>query len=513
MINGIPTIFTKIGTSTTSICSSISTYKKTIFHGSLCGVKHTNLHDLSNFPIRYARIAKPSDSGTSNIYNMIPNVSFLEDTDNPDNLTRVGVCGLIHSDKSTIDIMQAMLAEADSAPENGDSHNKDPQASPMASISFPAALPETSTFRRNATSRILFNSLILYYGSPLLEGKEPYSIVHSSIWNSLFGNPSPSTRHEARESSSASDDFFTFDDLLAMDNFSSHFEDSHGHLLISAVECESYLNTVLLPHCLRLCLGWAPAINENDTWSTSQSDTDSSLSPLPDPCLPLSLHSEASVTNAVAIIRRVRLIRAIRFIVGGGVPVVHLLSFLRGPTMRRNLDGLPIWWCPWIHDLAILIYVSAHGLLAVTAKYQQQKFNQDNDPIFGNAAIQRHLRALFVDGRQGMKPALPRSFLSNSSKSNIESWLSKHAGMFPSEQILERRLALICSELTTTAASMSSQREGNAWRYDNIPMFDHCGWPIHEYTSLRSVYGCGGAPNINSSLLCSVEDEAIREGT
>jgi len=37
-------------------------------------------------------------------------------------------------------------------------------------------------------------------------------------------------------------------------------------------------------------------------------------------------------------------------------------------------------------------------------------------------------------------------------------------------------------------------------RYDNIPMFDHKGWPMHVYEGERTMYGCSGIPNFNISL-------------
>jgi len=133
------------------------------------------------------------------------------------------------------------------------------------------------------------------------------------------------------------------------------------------------------------------------------------LTSTPDPFLAVELHSEEALANAAAILRRFRLVKAIRFLVGGRFPFKYLLDFLKRPIMRRNLDSLPIWWCPWILDLALMVYVATRGLLVITVdRLQKNIVFRDNDPIFGKFNIEKHLKVLFFEKRHGMKPVLPQ---------------------------------------------------------------------------------------------------------
>ena len=111
---------------------------------------------------------------------------------------------------------------------------------------------------------------------------------------------------------------------------------------------DKYLQSVLLPHCLKLCLTLA---SEQTKVASDQGKTDvylgrpgyENLSPLPDPFVPIEHHSEEAVQYAYAILRRTRLMKAIRFIVGGGIPLNILTEFLSGPVWRSQAAGIPVW--------------------------------------------------------------------------------------------------------------------------------------------------------------------------
>ena len=111
---------------------------------------------------------------------------------------------------------------------------------------------------------------------------------------------------------------------------------------------DHYLRSVLLPHCLKLCLTLAEA---QTNVASDRGKTDvylgrpayKHLSPLPDPFIPLENHSEEAMSHAYAILRRTRLMKSIRFVVGGGVPLKILMEFLCGPVWRGQAMGIPIW--------------------------------------------------------------------------------------------------------------------------------------------------------------------------
>ena len=109
-----------------------------------------------------------------------------------------------------------------------------------------------------------------------------------------------------------------------------------------------YIQSVLLPHCLKLCLTLA---EEQTKIACDQGKTDvylgrpsySKLCPLPDPFIAFEYHSEEAMSHAYAILRRTRLMKSVRFIVGGGIPLKALTEFLRGSFWLGQAMGVPIW--------------------------------------------------------------------------------------------------------------------------------------------------------------------------
>jgi len=129
--------------------------------------------------------------------------------------------------------------------------------------------------------------------------------------------------------------------------------------------------------------------------------------------------------------------------------------------MQKDMSGLPIWWCPWIHDLALLVHASTHGLFSIL-------IDRNSAVVEGTAfdyeETEKHVHSTFVTSN-----ALPRKFLDNMNPDGVNAWVKSQAKQFPSVKVIERRLALLCSNLTATL--------NNEQRYDNMPMFDHGGWP------------------------------------
>jgi len=249
-------------------------------------------------------------------------------------------------------------------------------------------------------------------------------------------------------------------------------EDAFGPVLKSASvnwpdkkeSLDKYFQSILLPHCLKLCLTLA---GEQTKVASAQGKTDvylgrpsyENLSPLPDPFIPLEDHSEEAMAHAYAILRRTRLLKSIRFIVGGGIPLKVLTEFLRGPEWRSQAMGIPVWWCPWIHDLGLLVHAALYGLGSITTVLPLQL-----------SLIKQHVRETFVDGTSDRKPFLPKCFLDQATREEINAWVEMHSEQFPTFHVVEHRLALMCSQLTV----------GTDAQYDNVPMFDEGGWPMVE---------------------------------
>ena len=120
--------------------------------------------------------------------------------------------------------------------------------------------------------------------------------------------------------------------------------------------------------------------------------------------------------------------------------------------MRMQTMGVPVWWCPWIHDLAILIHAAVHGLQSVTSEL----------PRLQQKCVEDHVRETFVTGVNGKSPALPGNVLRQASEEELNAWVKMQAQEFPTPAVIEHRLALMCSQLTMNRNE----------RYDHIPMFD-----------------------------------------
>jgi len=218
------------------------------------------------------------------------------------------------------------------------------------------------------------------------------------------------------------------------------------------VKMKDYIHSLLLPHCLRLCLSGNGPTTRNTRVSKGTFEAAYGISmfqepfqkmqvPLPDPTVSASEHSIEAVLVANSILRRVRLIRAAQYAVSGAVSLEQLHEIFASPVASRSMHGLPLWWNPNIHDLGLLISVATSGIFGVVKSRE--------NTVFAPSVIERQVRIA--------APSLP------------DDWVESQVAIFPTANVLERRLALICSEAT-------KHLDNDAF-YCHIPMFDHGGWP------------------------------------
>ena len=179
--------------------------------------------------------------------------------------------------------------------------------------------------------------------------------------------------------------------------------------------------------------------------------------------------------------------RAARFIVGGGVSTEIIISVLRGnPLVLASVVGLPIWWCPWIHDLGLLACAAIHGLSCFTIRKRGDVDLLRKIPCFELTTLDKHIRSAFFDRRDdGTAPTLPPQLIESTSTKDMDAWIRVQAIQLPNPQLMERRLALLCGEITEEAAEGAELEEKSEeaqddllfHRYFNIPMFDQGGCP------------------------------------
>lgn len=318
-----------------------------------------------------------------------------------------------------------------------------PKKTKMATISVPAP------FQDNAALRAGVTSVLLYFGYP------------------FFGSG------ESKDSSQIPLDQPSQTRLFGEEQFETLLQSTCGDAKIPKLDTiKEYIDGHFLPHCLKLCLygnssmthitrGSKGEYETPDGISNYPEPTEKLQSPFPDPCLPLSEQSMEAVGVASAILRRVRLMRCIHNISSGKIQNHKLQEILHSRTMRKSMSGLPVWWCPWIHDAALLAHASTRGLFSILRDLDSES---EAGPVFSRQAILQHIRSsLFADA------STARSIQGASSPDESAKWIESYANEFPSLNAIERRLAFLCVKLTEDLENES--------RFDNLPMYDHGGWP------------------------------------
>ncbi len=225
-----------------------------------------------------------------------------------------------------------------------------------------------------------------------------------------------------------------------------------------------YVEKFLLPHCLRLCVNGNGSSTRNARGSHGDYATAFGVSvhpepskpqpsPLPDPCVSLENHSLQSVGYANAILRRIQLLRSSIYVCSERSEVVKDLTLSES---MGYLKDMPIWWCPWVHDRALLVQAASGGIFSVLK-------NRGEHPVFNSKTIENFLLAKL---NETSITGLP---VQNTDPQKAAAWAKKHSNEFPSLFQLERRLAHLCSKATVGAH--------DDYRYDSVPMFDHGAWP------------------------------------
>jgi hypothetical protein len=234
---------------------------------------------------------------------------------------------------------------------------------------------------------------------------------------------------------------------------------------VESLRC--YVESTLLPHCLRLCVNGNGPSTRNARGSHGDYETAFGISihpeasrphpsPLPDPCLDLRDHSLEAVGLANAILRRHRLLRACMYVCSRSSEItVNVVEKIVRCERMGQLEGMPRWWCPWKHDVAMLFQAAMQGLFSIL-------HDRSDHFLFSPSAVREFLASVDSTNHFGFE-------MSRISESALEKWIQYQSSCFPSLNQLERRLGSLCSLLTASSDNMV--------RFDLIPMFDHGAWP------------------------------------
>jgi len=174
----------------------------------------------------------------------------------------------------------------------------------------------------------------------------------------------------------------------------------------------------------------------------------------------LNEQSIEALGAAHAILRRVQMMRSTFAVVSGQISFADIDEILHSAFMRKSMNGLPVWWCPWIHDAALLVHASSNGLFSLL----QDRKCKSQKSAFSVKTIRQQMYSVFV-----AESALPASILNESRPEDSTAWIDLQSKEFPSLYVLEQRIAFLC-------AKASENMDANQ-RYDCLPMFDHGSWP------------------------------------
>lgn len=432
--------------------------------GNQCASSHRSLDDGADYSIGAAspelsHVAYGTDAPR-----------YLRAIGVPMNLTRFSVSALVYADESCVQQMisselarsrggdqkeEVAVKTEQQVPEEAKSEDKLPSPPKVPS---PEMVVIHEKIQQCANLRAAICTAVLLFGFPTVTERSMH--VDTCLWTAL------------REQIGAMDDnepaaLFNMETFMVKVKSLAGVEDVPDGAIV-----RDYVLKSLLPHCIKLSIMGNGPSTLNARGSKGEYETAFGISqypepskkvqsPLPDPCMALEEQSIEAVSYASAILRRVRLLRATLHIACGDISVEQLDQAARSASMCKNLDGLPLWWCPWMHDVALLVHAASNGLFSII----QDRKNADPGSAFSRQAIVSSMYSTFVADEN----ALPMAIVERSAPDDTNDWIDLHAEEFPTLFILERRLAFLCAEATSTL--------GGEMRYDNLPMFDHGGWP------------------------------------
>lgn len=448
------------------------------YNGAQCAATHRSLDDGSDYFVGAASVELSHVSSGSDA------PRYLRALGVPMNITRYAAAALLYADSTTLEGMLSNeqsrnFIEDEESDDESDAEKEEDAADPEATrdaaakpsaeadanstadvaSQIPVAPAIALAFRDSASVRAGLCASALHCGYTTVVSSNVH--VDAAIRNEL-----------ARHISSA--ETYHCDPLYSLGSFISSAASVMDQVNMPSADAASqYVESILLPHCLRVCVMGNGPSTRNARGSKGKFETaygisnypeytDPRQTPLPDPCASLAEHSIEAVACASAILRRARLMRAAQHIVSGGVAFAQLMEVLQSNVIRGSMGDLPIWWCPEVHDLGLLVHAATRGLFSILG---DRKTGIPNS-VFCTETVKQHVYTTFVLADE----AKSKQMGNNAFTDDVSAWVEEQSLQFPSANALERRLGLLCSQATAHLGN-------DIVRFDNLPMFDHGGWP------------------------------------
>lgn len=144
-------------------------------------------------------------------------------------------------------------------------------------------------------------------------------------------------------------------------------------------------------------------------------------------------HGLKAKHHAWVALRRSQLLIDVQEILSSRFP--ELLAHLRSGSDELVSD-MPVWWCPWIHDLAVFDGMARYGIS------NWEKILLDRNLPFHRETRSQHIRLVFIEGSASFKPLYRHVF---DSEATMGAWFDQVVEEFPSLAVLERKVQAICA--------------------------------------------------------------------
>jgi chromodomain-helicase-DNA-binding protein 7 len=198
---------------------------------------------------------------------------------------------------------------------------------------------------------------------------------------------------------------------------------SYCRLNLPSVIVERFYSHVWLPFCHHIIRRKSLSVSPNKFV-------------VPNPLINLNEHHQGAKGLCQIFIIRQHLLRTISYVLNCNV--TKLMDYLRSPA-GRSVDNMPIWWCPWIHDLGILVGMLKYGFMKMDAVIA------DPELPFYPAHVRAFVQKVFISGCASM-PAVARFDLA--SVQEAEDFIQCASSQFPEFKDLEIRVYRIIDEVT-----------------------------------------------------------------
>jgi hypothetical protein len=196
---------------------------------------------------------------------------------------------------------------------------------------------------------------------------------------------------------------------------------------MSEGQIEYYFTKVWLPFCQKLMISQQiPAVPSPSLDKT-----------IPSPFVAPNDHNMIARGLCQLSLLRQQTMYAINYILTNHFK--SLLDYLRD-NRGRSVDNMPVWWCPWIHDLALLLGILKHGYLAT------EKIFADPELPFHREYLINFVRKVFLLGTDRVPP-VGKYDLRHSEEA--ERFVLVSASHYPDTKELEVRIFRIVEELTS----------------------------------------------------------------